>query len=549
MRLIGQDRNQFQLFCPEEHVSAESHARVIDAFVDFLGLEELGFSIKGEIKNGRPSYPAGGLLKLYFYGYMNRVRSSRRLQREAETNIEAIWLLKGLRPCYKTIADFRKENAKAFRAAFKKFNLFLRGEGLFSKDTVATDGAKFRAQNSKKNNYNEKKINDHLNYIEKQTEQYIKEMDELDKEEDTEDIRLGQATAISEKLDHLAQRKKKYDGLKKELAEANEKDETQISTTDEDARALPKKMNIVEVGYNAVITCEADNKLITNFETLNVHDTYALGNAGLNAREALGLGENEHLNILADKGFDTGAELKKCAENNIRTYVAPKKRVHAKKDRKFNKDQFMYDHEKDVYTCPPWGICPEKEGLQTNGKWYNKNNGKLRKSYKVQHYKLPFATCSACPHKMECAGKSNIDNSKGRYIERSEYQEYIDENIERVKLNRELYRKRQEIVEHPFGTIKRQWGYDYVLLKGLEKVGGEFSIIFTTYNIRRAISIFGVKELIKKLREASFFIYRHIWDNLKAYAAILFKKHMGVELKNIKIYAPISADIGQYSNI
>jgi len=529
MKLIGQDRNQFQLFCLEEYVSPGSYARVVDAFVDFLPLEETGFTQKGEIKNGRPAYPAGSLLRLYFYGYINRVRSSRRLQREAETNIEAIWLLKGLQPCYKTIADFRKDNPVAFKAAFKKFNLFLRGEGLFSDDTVATDGAKFRAQNSKKNNYNEKKVNDHLNYIEKQTEQYIKEMDELDKEEDAEDIRLEQAVHISEKLDHLAKRKEKYDRLKEDISEAHKKGVTQVSTSDGDARALPKKMNIVEVGYNAVITCEAGNKLITNFETRNEHDTYALSAAGLNAREALGKKEDEHINQLADKGFDTGAELKVCIENNIRTYVAPKKRVHAKKNTRFNKDRFIYDEEKDVY------ICPEKKRLKTNGRWYNKNNGKLRRAYKVKHYKLPFATCNACPHRMECAGKSNIDNSKGRYIERSEYQEYIDENIERVTLNKELYRRRQEIVEHPFGTIKRQWGYDYTLMKGLRKVSGEFAIIFTTYNLRRAISIFGVKALVEKLREASFFIYRHNMAYFKLYPAIIIKmKNIG-KMKTLNI--------------
>lgn len=526
MKLIGQDRNQFQMICLENFVSPESHARVVDAFVDFLPLEKLGFETKGEIDNGRPAYPAEDLLKLYFYGYLNRVRSSRRLQREAETNMEAIWLLKGLQPCYKTIADFRAVNKKAFKSAFRTFNVFLRDEGLFSKDTVATDGSKFRAQNSKKNNYNEKKIDGHLKYIEKQTERYLKEMDELDSMEDTEEIRLEQATAISGKLDHLTVRKEKYDGLKEKIGEAHEIGVTQISTTDEDARALPKKMNIVEVGYNAVITCEADNKLITNFETLNVLDTYALGNAALNARGALGKKENEHINQLADKGFDTGAELKVCAENGVLTYVAPKSRVSAKKDTKFNKDAFVYDGEKDTY------ICPENKELESNGKWYNKNNGKLRKAYKVRHYKLPFATCDACPNKLECAGKANLDNSKGRYIERSEYQDYIDDNIERVKLNKELYRKRQEIVEHPFGTIKRQWGYDHVLLKGLEKVGGEFAIIFTTYNLRRAISIFGVKTLVNKLREASFLFFWDIWAILERYAAIFFGNIIGGGLEN-----------------
>ena len=177
-------------------------------------------------------------------------------------------------------------------------------------------------------------------------------MDELDAREEAEEVRLEQAVAISEKLDHLAKRKGKYDGLKEDILEAHEKGVTQISTTDPDARALPKKMNIVEVGYNAVITCEAENSLITNFETLNEHDTYALGNAALNAREALGKKPEEHIRQLADKGFDTGAELKVCAENNVLTYVSPKSRVSPKKGTRFNKDAFFYDHEKDAYICP-----------------------------------------------------------------------------------------------------------------------------------------------------------------------------------------------------
>ena len=524
MKLIGGDRNQFQMICLENYISENSYVRVVDAFVDFLDIKKLGFKIKGEIKNGRPAYIAEDLLKLYYYGYLNKVRSSRRLEREARVNMEAVWLLKGLHPCFKVIADFRKDNPAAFKAAFKAFNIFLRGEGQFSDDTVATDGAKFRAQNSKKNNYNEKKVEDHLRYIEKQTDRYIKEMDELDAKEDAEDVRLEQATAIAAKLDHLTERKKKYDGLKEKILEAHEKGGTQVSTTDADARALPKKMNIVEVGYNAVITCEAENKLITNFEIRNTHDTYALGEAALGAREALGKKEGEQIKILADKGFDTGAELKACAENDVLTYVAPKLRVFAGKDEKFNKSKFTYDHEKDVY------ICPEKKGLKSNGKWYGRNNGKLRKGYKVKHYKLPFATCNACPHRLECAGKSNLNNSKGRYTEHSEYQGYIDDNIERVTLNKELYRRRQEIVEHPFGTIKRQWGYDHVLLKGLKKVDGEFSIIFTTYNLRRAISIFGVKSLIDKLREADFLFFRDIRGILKRYKVIFFENIINMEL-------------------
>ncbi len=386
MKLQGQNRNQMQIISLESCVDVNSYARVIDAFVDFLSLEELGFSIKGKLHNGRPAYPAAALLKLYFYGYINRVRSSRRLQREAQTNIEAMWLLKGLHPCYKVIADFRKNNSKPFKEVFKSFNIFLRDEGLFFENVVATDGSKFRAQNSKKNNYNEKKIKGHLDYIEKQTQQYIKEMDELDKLEDADELHLEQSIDLNNKLNHLASRKKKYEVLNEKIHQAHEKGETQISTSDEDARALPKKMNIVEVGYNAVTTTEAKNKLITNFEILNTQDTYALANAALNARQALNKQPGEPIMQLADKGFDTGSELKTCIENDVLTFVAPKKRANTIKDKKFNKEAFIYDSDKDVY------ICPQNKVLKSNGKWYNKNKGKLRRSYKVKHYKLPFCS-------------------------------------------------------------------------------------------------------------------------------------------------------------
>ncbi|HHC78791.1 MAG TPA: IS1182 family transposase [Flavobacteriia bacterium] len=494
-----------------------------------MDLNKLGFKEKGKKNNGRPAYPPSALLKLYIYGYLNRVRSSRRLEREACTNVEAMWLLRGLRPCYKTIADFRKEHVDVFKKVFNEFNLFLRGEGLLSGDTVATDGTKIRAQNSKKNNYTEKKIKQHQDYIGKQINSCLKEMEELDKGESNSEIHHEQSIELAAKLDQLCKRKEKYEELEEKMKVAHEQGQTQISTSDPDARALPKKMNIVEVGYNAVVTAEADNKLLTNYEIRNTHDTYALSEAGIAAREALGKKEGEEIKQLADKGFDTGSELKKCAENNISTYVSPKKRVHAKKDKRFNKDQFVYDKKKDVY------ICPEGEELSSNGKWYHKNNGKLRQAYKVKHYKSSYAICKACPHRMECAGKANLDRSKGRYIERSEYQEYVDDNIERVKLNKELYRKRQQIIEHPFGTIKRQWGYDYTLLKGLEKVEGEFGIIFTCYNLRRAITIFGVQELIKRLRKSLFLKKWKIKRKIKRFADVFCGELITPRLKYLKI--------------
>lgn len=488
-----QDRNQVQMRSLEESISRDNVVRVIDVFVDALDLNSLGFKIKGKIKNGAPAYLASDLLKLYYYGYLNRVRSSRRLEREARTNIEAMWLLRGVCPGYKTIANFRKDNLKSLEAAFYSFNRFLRSEDLFDTDTVSIDGSKFGAQNSKKNNYNEKKVNRHLDYIAKQTKRYLEEFDEVDKEEESEPA-LDQQLEIEEKLQNLVERKQKYEVLKEEIAKAREQGESQVSTTDKDARSLPKKMNIVEVSYNVLTGVEHKNKMICNYHVDNKSDTYQLSKVALKSKEVLKV--KGYLKALADKGFDTGSELKKCIENKIHTYVAPKKRGNALKDKAFNKDQFMYDEETDEY------ICPENKRLKPNEKWYTKNNGKHRQPYKVRHYKLPYHVCKECPYALRCAGAANLKNSKGRYIERSEYQEYIEENIERVKGNKILYSQRQSMVEHPFGTIKRQWGYDHTLLKTKSKVRGEFAIIFTVYNLRRAISILGPEELIKRIKAA-----------------------------------------------
>ena len=524
-QLIGSNRDQLEFFCLESSIAGDSIVRAIEALVDFLPLADLGFIDKGTSRAGRPAYSGSSLLKLYLYGYINRVRSSRGLEREVQTNLEAMWLLKGLRPCFRTIADFRQHNSEALLGSFKAFNQFLRGEDLFSLGEVATDGTKIRGQNSRKNNYNEKKINQHLNYIDNQIAGYLEELDQVDLSE-AEEHQEEKQLELAQKLDHMTQRRQKYERLSAQMDATHEKGITQISTTDPDTRALPKKMNIVEVGYNVVATAESKNKLITNFEVRNTHDTYALSEAGLAAREVLGKKPGEKLRQLADKGFDTGSELKRCQEHDIETYVAPKNRVNVLKDKAFNKDKFTYDEQNDTY------ICPENQVLTTNGRRYKKNNGKLRSAYHVKHYKLPFSVCNGCVHRLACAGAANLNNSKGRYIERSEYQDYIDENTSRTERNKERYRKRQELIEHQFGTIKRQWGYDYTLLKGLEKVRGEWAIIFMVYNLKRCMSILGEKKLRKRLREAMYYFFTPIEAILAPFSSFLFYMKLVRQNKN-----------------
>ena len=495
-----QDRNQLQMMSLDSAVPKNSIVRVIDVFVDLLDLQEIGFIIKGQIKNGAPAFHAADLLKLYYYGYSNRVRSSRRLQRETITNLEAIWLIKGCRPSYKTIADFRKNNPKALKKVFTIFNRFLLNQDLFDTKTVAIDGSKFQGQNSTKNNYNEKKVKQHLDHIEKKTQQYLDEMDRLDQVEKETEIELEQRIEISKKLDHLQIRKTKYDDLNQKVKAARAEGHTQFSAVDPDARALPKRMNVVQVGYNVITAADLKNKLITNFKVANQLDTYQLSEVANDAKVLLQKKEGDSFSVLADKGFDTGSELKACAENDITTIVAVKKRLSNKKNKAFAKDQFYFDEAKNEYRCP------ENHPLKTNGTWYKrKAYTEHRAAYKFQRFICSHTICSACPHKIDCVG-APLKQRRGRFIDRSESESYIEENTERYQLNKELYQKRQATVEHQFGIIKRQWGFDYTLLKTKKKVEAEFAIIFTCFNLRRSISILGISELIKRLKDAFSFV-------------------------------------------
>lgn len=497
-------RQQMKILCWEQFIGEENPVRVVDAFVDYFDLAALDFQIKGKSNEGRPAYATATLAKLYIYGYLNRIRSGRQLAKAAQTNIELLWLLGEARPCYKTITEFRRINAQALKNLFKSWVQFLRGQDLCKGDLIAIDGSKFAAQNSKKNNYNETKVKQHLDYIEKQTQQYLTDLDQVDA---AEEAGLEQITEIAQKLDHLKSRKDKYQSIQAQLVEARAQGDTQVSTTDADARALPKKMNIVEMGYNVQVAAEAEHKLVTNIEVTNKNDGYALSRVALESQKVL---NKKELTILADKGYDTGHELKICADQQITTIVAPKKRQSNKKNKQFAKQAFFYDAELDQYRCP------QDQVLKTNGTWYKKKAyNQHRADYQFQRYTCSYNICRHCPFKLDCVGEPNLKNSKGKFIERSEYEPYIEDNIARYKVNKERYRLRQQIVEHPFGTIKRQWGYHYTLLKGMEKVSGEFHLIFTCYNLRRAMSIFGVKGLIRRLK-AAFFGLLTLWQLLIA---------------------------------
>jgi transposase len=470
--IIGIDRHQLSLTSLDQNIAADNSVRLIDAFVNKLEMDKMGFQSAVHKKAGRPPFNPAILLKLYLYGYLNRVRSSRRLELECMRNVEVRWLLNELTPNYHSIADFRKIHSKQLKFVFKTYLAFLKEQQLIGAELVAIDGTKLRAQNSKKNNFNQKKISRHLGYIEDKTNEYLSQLDECDKKENEHAEVVIKKDKVKEQIEKLAQRKIKYDELTEQVKLS---EDGQVSTTDPDSRALTMHHNIVEVSYNVQTAADATHSLIVDFDVINTNDINALHDMACKVKDTL---EVTGLNVLADKGYHNGNELQKCESSAINTLVDYR-------DNEQSKD-FDYNKENDSYTCP------QKEQLTTSGTWYNRKRGKGMVRVKVYR----TLACKTCPLKSACTR-----SVKGREIERSEYQDSVDRNNQRVDDNRALYKRRQAIIEHPFGTIKRSWGYTYTLVKGIEKVSAEIALIFLTYNIRRSVSILGVEELIKRLKE------------------------------------------------
>ena len=472
----GENRNQMFMFTLESAVATDSIVRVVDAFVDTIDLKSFGFAHVECPEEGRPPYHPSVLLKLYLYGYHYGINTCRKLEREVKTNFEVMWLLSGLRPSYKTISDFRKNHSKAFREVFRRFVCLLREWNLIEGKTVAIDSFKIRGNNSLKNNFNEKKLQRHLEYIERQ----IREYEELlDKSEQEEERQLAES-----RLKERKKKQAKYEQVKKDLEASGEE---QISLTDPDSRAVILLRNIVNVGYNIQASSDAKHKLLVEYDTGSVNDTHALAPMALQTKELL---QVEGLRVLADKGYHTGEQLAQCEQHEITTYVSPK--APATKDiGLYPVTDFIYDPAEDVY------ICPESHRMHTNGRWHQHSDKRRNgvSAYRFKRYTTPG--CKNCKSRHLCT-KSKTN---GRYIDRSEYAEVIEANAQRVTANPDYYRQRQQITEHPFGTLKRQRGYTYTNLRGKEKVLGEVGILFIGYNLRRCISIFGIQKLIKALRE------------------------------------------------
>jgi transposase len=496
-----QDRKQTSIFpvSIDATISQDNEVRIIDLFVESLSLQEYGFDMVF-IENGRPAYHPSDLLKLYIYGYLNKIRSSRELEKECLRNIEVMWLLHMLQPDHNTISNFRMNNEKAIKKVFRATVQIARHFDLIGGKLVAGDSTKLRAQNSKKNNYNQSKIEQHIAYIDNKLEEYNNELSKAD----------GDKEKIKSEIEKHNKRKDNYKKLEQQL---NKTGEAQISTSDTDSRQMIIRNSITEVAYNVQTTVDAKNNIPIDYKVTNNNDSKAMGNMLRRAKSILGSNE---FTALYDKGYHTGTELKIAQELGIETIVAipDKSSSSMAPNHAYNVSEFKYDPKSDTYTCIQGHI------LSTNGNWYNKSYRNT--TVMTKHYKTP--KCKSCPVVSQCTRNAQ----RGRVIERSQYAPFIEQNKRNVERYEQFYKRRQSIVEHPYGTIKRQWGFYYIITKqGMERASADVGLMFIAYNLRRIINILGqdlFKKYLKQLALLFFKLFSHIrLKKLQYEGGIFFK--------------------------
>ena len=482
----GYDRTQAVLFQEsiDEIIAPDNVVRFIDVFVNSLDIPSIGFSDVNKNVNGRPPYHPKDLLKLYIYGYLNKIRASRKLEVECQRNIELMWLMSGLVPDHNTISNFRRDNPKAIKKVFRLTVELAKNYDLIGGILLAGDGTKLRAQNSKKNNYNQKKIDRHIAYIENRLAEYCEALTTADGDD--------QKKKIQTKIDKHKKHKKQYQAIEKQLKETGEK---QVSTSDPEARQIMVRGMISEVCYNVQSTVDAKHNLPIDYQITNKNDSRAMVTMVENAIEIVG---NNNFDAVFDKGYHTAEEIYKVQQLGVTTHVSIPKQGSSAPDKAYNVSEFQYNEKDDTYTCPAGQV------LRTNGKWYQK------KSYRVKQYKTK--NCNTCPVKSSCTKSKYI-----KLVERHEFVEALNKNKENIRKNPEIYAQRQAIVEHPFGTMKRGWGFDYIITKKYKKrAAADVGFIFIAYNLRRLINIIGINELIDYLGSIcpfSFTIWPYKRDN------------------------------------
>lgn len=472
------NRQQEMLLPPriDEYVSQNNTVRAIDAYVNTLDLQEFGFKHSQTIiSSGQPPFNPRALLKLYLYGYLQGIRSSRKLARETARNLEVIWLVEGLLPGYKTIADFRKDNSKPLKATNRDFMLLCKEMSLFGGEQVAVDGSFFKGDASKDSIYTEDKLNKQLESLENKINEYQQSI----AIQDAKDYETGQKNYfeddnLQEKLQRLQEKRTEKAALKKQLEKSVN---TQISTVDKDARLLTKRGQTI-AGYNVQIVVDSKHKLIVaNDVVQDGNDAHQLSPMLEKAQDIL---KSETLECLADSGYHDGIEIKACEDQGIKVYVAVKKlSTKASKQGRFDRKSFQYDAENDYYRCPQGNqLLPSEKLLKV-----------ARKN--MTRYRISATICNDCPLRKQCL----TEKAKNKQLLRWSHQEIIDRHNLQVKQNPKKMRERAALVEHPFGTLKHRAGINHFLMRGLDKCAGEFSLMVLGYNFTRVINLLGVEFL------------------------------------------------------
>ena len=473
----GESRDQGTLF-PEhldDYIDEENPVRFIDVFVDDLELSALGFQRITPAWTGRRPYDPRDLLKLYIYGYLNQIRSSRRLERETHRNVEVMWLLRRLRPDHKTIANFRKDNPKAFKGVFRAFTVVCRRLSLYGGELIAVDGSKFKAVNSPQRNFTKDKLKRRLQELDAKIERYLQELDA----EDAQDAKASSSEAdpsLSEKMQRLKERKVTYTHL---LEDLEARGETQVSLTDPDSRAMPKSPK-AKVGYNVQAATDDKHQLIVEEDVTNqANDKAQLSKISIGAKKVMGV---KACRVVADGGYYNGETIKACVEKHIEPYVPKPDTSNSKSRGLYSKDDFIYDPQQDHYLCPAGQVLTYAYDATYRKK--KADPGVVKKHYTT-------SACTTCKVRSLCT-----TNKNGRILTRWVHEHLLDEMAQRLEENPGVLHKRREMVEHPFGTLKFWYGYAHFLVKGLDKVRAEFSLMSLAYNIKRAINLVGVPKMV-----------------------------------------------------
>jgi len=470
----GHDRDQALLLpaSVEDYVAADNPVRFIDAFVDDLDLGSAGFVRSRPKATGRPGYDPADMLKLYLYGYRDRVRSSRRLAAEAARNLELIWLLRGVRPDFRTIADFRRDNRAAFRAVFRAFVMLCRKLDLFGRELLAVDGTRLKAVNSRSRNFSRERLATYLAAVDARLERYLAELDQIDRGEDG--AGTGRGDTLATKIAKLREQRQASAAL---LGQLEESGEGQISLTDPDARLMVAHSKVT-VGYNAQVAVDAKHSLI-----VEQHVTNACNDMGLlaptvgTAMDALGV---KRIDAVADMGYHSGDDIVACEAAGITPYIPRPHRGTAVGNGLFPKERFRYDPVADVYHCPGGQVLDTRYASMTRG-----------------HLSVQYSSPAACAG---CQIKANCTKGRWRRINRGEHETVIERMAARLAQRPGILTIRKSTVEHPFGSIKQWMNQGAFLMRGLDKVRAEFSLTALAYNLRRAITLIGVSGLIRAVQ-------------------------------------------------